>query len=244
MNRLLSVAFTFGGFASNASRDGNALPFNDSYNYVKDSEDNPITGWRVFDIDTANNKIILISAGCPEDYYHPNESGMGYKSQYILSGDKTGVSKDIEDSCTPRDWSMYENSSQGAIEGTATALTISQLNAWYSKYIVTGADTTNSSTFQIIYNSNYNNKDYTKYQTLIDNYSYYWLASALSSRTNILYYVDPNNRYVDCNYNRACGVRVLVSISGVQLEKSNTTKTLKDPRNAGTTYTYGYWTIQ
>lgn len=232
-----TTAFTFGGFASNASRDGNALPYDNKFTYVKDSDDNPITGWRVFDVDTANNKIILISAGCPEDYYHPYVSGMGYNSQYILSGDETGVSATINSSCTPRDWSMYE-SGKGAVKDSATALTKTQLDAWYSKYIVKEADTYTEATFQNIYNNNFK-----KYQTLIDNYSYYWLASTRSSNGRDLYYVYPGGKYVSYGSNIAYGVRVLVSISGVQLEKSNTTKKLKDPRNTKV-YEYGYWTIQ
>ena len=237
-----TAGYTFGGFGSTASRDGNAESYDSStYTYVKYTSGNAVTGWRVFDVDTTSNKITLISAGCPEDYYHPYGTSYGYISQYILTGDSTGKPSSLDlSSYTPRDWTMYENSSKGAIENSAVALSKTRLDEWYSKYVVASADTYTSSIFQKIYNEN----SFKKYQTLIDNYSYYWLASAYPGYTNSLSYVGPNNKYVSRSSNLAFGVRVLVSISGVQLTKSATTKTLQDPRESGTTYTYAYWNIQ
>ncbi len=241
-----TAGYTFGGFGSTASRDGNALPGNDSYEYVKyTSGGEEVTGWRVFDADTTNNKITLISAGCPEDYYHPCGDDYGYISQYILTGDSTGIPNTLNlSSYKPRDWTMYENSSKGAIANSAVALSKTRLEEWYSKYIVSNANIEDNSTFQIIYDNNYNEKDYTKYNTLIDNYSYYWLASPYLSDTRFLYRVYPASMFVSMNGDYAFGVRVLVSISGVQLTKSTTTKTLQDPRESSTTYAYAYWNIQ
>ena len=240
-----TAGYTFGGFGSTASRDGNALPYNDSYNYVKDSSGNAITGWRVFDVDIENNNIILISAGCPEDYYHSSGTDYGYISQYILTGDSTGKPSSLNlNLYTPRDWTMYENSGKGAIANSAVVLSKTRLDEWYSKYIVPSADTFTSSTFQIIYNSDYNGKDYTKYNPLIDNYSYYWLSFVTTSYPSSVSVVLPGNKIVSNMEERACGLRIIVSISGVQLTKSATTKTLQDPRESSTIYTYAYWNIQ
>ena len=72
--------FQFGGFTSTASRDGNATPYNTSYAYVTDkSTGQAVTGWRVFDV--TDGKITLISAGCPEDYYHPGGTSYAYISE-------------------------------------------------------------------------------------------------------------------------------------------------------------------
>ena len=64
---------------------------------------------------------------------------------------------------------MYVNSAYG--NGiTATALTKTRLDQWYNKnYNLTSANTEDDSTFQKIYGTNN--------ESLIDNYSWYWLAS-------------------------------------------------------------------
>ena len=191
-----TAGYTFGGFGSTASRDGNAESYDSStFTYVKDTSGNAVTGWRVFDVDTTNNKIILISAGCPEDYYHPYVTDYGYISQYILTGDSTGKPSSLDlSSYTPRDWTMYENSSKGAIANSAVALSKTRLDEWYSKYVVTSADTYDGVTFRKIYNGD----SFKKYQTLIDNYSYYWLAFNFQTTVNgYLYDVDPTKQKCD-----------------------------------------------
>ena len=216
---LPSSSYQFGGFAAGDSKSGNAKPYNSSYAYAKDSTGSAITGWRVFDV--ADGTVTLISAGCPEDYYHPNVTNGGYISEYILTGTKnsSGSSADYT-GITPRDWSMYVNSSLGATK--AGVLTKTGLDSWYTKYITNGtaADTYNDATSQKIYS--------TKYENLIDNYSYVWLASASTSLSNFLYLVDPYDGRVSYRYNYAFGVRVLVSLpSNIKLDSTSSgTKTV------------------
>lgn len=80
---------------------------------------------------------------------------------------------------------MYVNSNYGAT--SATALTKAKLDEWYTKYKkINNADTYTAATFQSVYGTNY--------ESLIDNYSYYWLSSAHSSYG--VYFVDPGVRRV------------------------------------------------
>ncbi len=171
--------YEFGGFTEGSSRDGNATPYSSSYNYAQvtrsDDTKQEITGWRLFDV-AENGAMTLISAGCPEDYYHCSY-GMkaGYISEYILTGNVNDKAKGEEETLklgtnyTPRDWNMYVNSYYGAV--TATVLTKTKLDEWYSKYQKTvDTNTHTDSIFQSVYG--------TKYESLIDNYSYYWLSNA------------------------------------------------------------------
>ena len=182
--------FQFGGFTSTASRDGNATPYNTSYAYVTDkTTGQAVTGWRVFDV--TDGKITLISAGCPEDYYHPYLSGGNYAyiSEYILTGNinssANASSLGLGTTYKPRDWSMYLSSAYKTT-GTATVLTKAKLDAWYTKYMgVADANTYTADTFRKIYG--------TKYESLIDNNSYYWVCSPQG--TGVLSYVKPAGRY-------------------------------------------------
>ena len=226
--------FEFGGFTEGSSKDGNATPYNSSYAYVTDkSTGSAVTGWRVFDVDGDN--VTLISAGCPEDYYHSGNTNYAYISEYILSGNtNTSASSDLGlgSTYTARDWSMYENSDYGS-GITATALTKTRLDQWYNKnYNLTSANVYDDNTFQKIYGTNN--------ESLIDNYSYYWLASAYSSIGVCNVY--PNSRYVFSNGYYAFGVRVLVSLpSGISTSEPVGTKTVT---SRGTDYTYNVWNIK
>ena len=224
-------SYEFGGFVQGASKDGNATPFNSSYNYVKDEDGNAITGWRVFDIE-ADGTVTLITAGCPEDYYHPNVTNGGYISEYILTGNKNSSAGSTDFSAyTPRDWTMYQNSTYRATN--AKALTKARLDSWYTKYVTAGttANTYTDGTFQKIYG--------TKYESLIDNYSRYWLSSANSSSN--VYIVDSYFRFVYNGFNDAFGVRVLVSLPSDIKWTQNGTKTVNS-RNVN--YNYNVWNIQ
>lgn len=224
-----STAFQFGGFTAGSSRNGNATPFNDTYNYIKDKETGEaVTGWRIFDI--TEEGITLISAGCPEDYYHASD---GYYSEYVLTGNinSNATSLNIPDSYTKRDWSVYVNNKANS----ATVLTKNTLDNWYSKYMgVANANVyNNDATFQKIYGTNK--------ESLIDNYSYYWLASA--NFGSYVYRVNPNSRLVIDygNYN-GFGARVLVSLkSKIQLTETKNTKTVTS-RNVD--YTYNIWGLK
>lgn len=224
------IAFQFGGFTKDSSRNGNATPYGTKYHYVKDkSTGTAVTGWRVFDVE--GDIVTLISAGNPEDYYH-SSGGYAYQSEYILTGNVNTswsggalASQDYQ----KRDWSSYINTAQRA--ESAIPLTKSRLDNWYTKYTNTpNANTYTDATFQKIYQ-----EPYTKYQNMVDNYSYYWLSAA--NNTNYVCNVSPNYRAVRSNFDRAFGVRVLVSLSSdVRFtgEKSGT-KTI----TGGNTTTYG-----
>lgn len=233
---LPTQSFQFGGFKEGSSKDENATPNDSSYTYVKDKSTNSaVTGWRVFDVDGDN--VTLISAGCPEDYYQPNSASYAYISEYILSGNTnssaTSLNLGLGSTYTARDWSMYANSNYG--NGiTATALTKTRLDNWYTKYITNGtsANTYTGETFRKIYGTNN--------ESLIDNYSYYWLARAGSLYD--VYYVNPSGGRVGSYRNHAYGVRVLVSLpSGIQTSDPVGTKTIIS-RNKE--YTYNVWDIK
>ena len=240
--------FQFGGFTSGASRNGTATPRSSSYNYIKDETGNAVTGWRVFDIE--GNNVILISAGNPEDYCqtYVNGSNYGYISEYIVTGnvntDWSGADTSVYQK---RNWSNYVNVEQKAI--SATVLTKSELDRWYSKYTDAGpnADTSTVSTFQKIYS-----EPYIKYQSLFDNYSYYWLNQAIWSDSYIVVTPEPFGQggvgfTGHFSNDTASGVRILVSLSTDVLFSSQKTGTKTLTGGNMDTYggdqTYNCWTI-
>ena len=231
---LPNTAFQFGGFEAGDSRNENATPYNSTYNYVKDESGKAITGWRVFDVDD-NGTITLISAGCPEDYYNYNVDSNSDISEYILSGNVNTKATylNLTENYIKRDWSKYVNEEQHATE--ATVLTKSKLDKWYERYMnTTNANTYDKTTLQTI--------NGTRYDNLINNYSYYWLSAARSGYG--IYSVNPYLRIVDYFSRNAFGVRPVVSLSSeVQLKKVDT-KTVKDAYEEGKTYNYNVWDIQ
>ena len=237
-----STSYRFGGFAVGESRDGNATPYDTSYNYVKDKDGNAITGWRLFDV-SDDGVMTLISAGCPEDYYHPNATNSAYISEYILTGNVNGSadvsSLGLGSTYKARSWEMYVNE-EDYDAASATVLTKAKLDAWYSKYITLGADTWTDATFQKIYKTSTNCVNNGMYESLIDNYSYYWLSSAYNSYS--VYNVYPGTMHVRYDYNDALGIRVLVSLSSeVKLsEEATDTKTVVSRSNE---YTYNVWNL-
>lgn len=224
------TAFQFGGFTAGSSRNVNATPFRDTYNYIKDKETGEaVTGWRIFDI--TEEGITLISAGCPEDYYNASGTNYPYYSEYILTGNinSKATSLNIPDSYTKRDWSVYVNNKANS----ATVLTENTLENWYSKYMgVANANVNDDATFRKIYGTNK--------ESLIDNYSFYWLACA--SISYYMSYVHPDCSGVYSNNNFGCGVRVLVSLkSNIQLTETKNTKTVT---SRGADYTYNIWGLK
>ena len=233
--------FQFGGFTVGSSRNGNATPSNSTYNYVKDKATGQgVTGWRVFDIEGGN--VTLISAGNPEDYCHPSSIlNKGYISEYILTGN---INSDWSNGATEaekyqkRDWSVY-------VKGKATSatpLTKRRLDAWYRKYTNTpNADIWDDTTFQKIYQ-----EPYIKYQSMVENYSHYWLSAAYYSYS--VCRVDPYSRNLAINGNYALGVRPIVSLrSDVKFTATKTgTKTLTggNMNIYGGEQTYNVWGIQ
>lgn len=238
-----SKGYQFGGFAVGESRDGNATPCNTSYNYVKDKDGNAITGWRLFDV-SDDGVMTLISAGCPEDYFQPNAYGSSYISEYILTGNVKGSvdasSLGLGSKYKARSWDMYVNGEDyGA--ASATVLTSAKLDAWYSKYIILRGQAADNATFRKIYKTSTDCVNNGMYESLIDNYSYYWLSSANNNYE--VRNVNPYDRNENNGgYNSACGVRVLVSLSSeVKLSGEATdTKTVVSRSNE---YTYNVWNL-
>ena len=238
---LPTKAFQFGGFAAGDSRNGSAKPKNDNYNYIKDKNGEIITGWRLFDID--ENSIILISAGCPEDFFVPDKSDYnnkgGYISEYILSGNENSYASSL--SYTKRNWENYVNGTQHA--DSANPITKKDLDDWYSKYTgINNSDTFTRGTFQKIYK--------TRYENLIDNYSFYWLASAANHATfSAVCNVYPSeDGSVFYNWAVPYGIRILVTLpSNTMLTKSGE-KTVaniaNDSNRSDKPYTYNVWNIK
>mgnify|MGYP004657757041 CR=1 FL=1 len=238
--------YQFGGFKAGASRNGNAKPYTYTSGstvigtYLKDSSTNSaVTGWRVFDVN--GNTVTLISAGNPEDYKLPNETNSAYASEYILSGNvNSGWSSSQAANYQKRDWSVYVNKNQKAV--SATPLTKSRLDSWYTKYTgISNADTSTVETFQRIYHQ----EQYIKYQNLIDNASYYWLG--VSHNTTDMKYVDTGSCNVTTNTNYTFSVRMLVTLSSDVLFTPSKigTKTLSGGNmdRIGGKQTYNCWEI-
>lgn len=233
-------AYQFGGYTAKMSRDESVVPCNDDYDYVKekidDSDDEQnITGWRVFDI--TDDEIVLISAGCPEDYYHPEDGRSAYVSQYVLTGevnssinaDWLGLGTDYK----KRTWKEYVNSDYFATK--ATVLTKQDLDNWYSKYISENSDVWKNTVVQEVYE--------TKYESLIDNYSYYWLASPYNA--SHIYGFFPIARAIGNSTNKfgnVFGIRILVHLpNDIKFkEESIGTKTIISRDNS---YEYNIWEI-
>ena len=230
--------YQFGGFTAGSSRNENATPFIDitggkKYGgYLKDTSTNSaITGWRVFDIDGDN--ITLISAGNPEDYNNPYGNDESYISEYILGGNvnsnwSTGESS--KSNYQKRDWGLYVNSNQKAT--SALPLTKSRLDQWYTKYTDSpNADVFKSEVFEKIYK-----EPYRRYQTLMNNYSNYFLTE--TEHSNYMYIYAARNMHVMGHMGGSkMGIRMLVTLSSdVLLSSERTgTKTL----TGGNMDTYG-----
>ncbi len=246
---LPSGKFQFGGFTAGASRNGNATPYSTTYNYVKEQTEEgqqPVTGWRVFDVNEETGEVTLLSAGCPEDYCHPYVSGESnaYVSEYILTGkinsswkkeDGTQMDEQTAQSMyTKRDWSKYVNQNQKATK--ARVLTKQELDTWYNRNKgFTNANVYTDATFQSVYDK--------KYETLIDDYVYQWLASPINGAG--LCYVNPSGRNVNDYSSNACGLRVLVTLpSEIAIQEQPVgTKTIIDPRDSSNSWTYNVWEL-
>ena len=233
--------FQFGGFTAGSSRNGNATPYNTSYNYVKNvATGNAVTGWRVFDID--EDSVTLISAGNPEDYYekYVTNSENGYIYEYILSGnvsDQWSTGQTEKDKYKVRDWTVYINKKQKATN--AMPLTMDKIYTWSEKYL---GDTLYGKIYQ---------STYIKYQSLIDNYSYYFVAT--NAYKDRLYASNPksteNNFIFNSNFlgSNALGIRMIVTLSSDVLfnpEKTGTkTLTGGNMDTYGGDQTYNCWSI-
>ena len=221
-----STPFTFGGYNDGQSRDENA---NGTYTGARAGA--TYEGWRIWDISDDKQTITLISAGCPEEYYHPYGTNNAYISEYILSGNVNAnadaTSLGLGTTYTKRDWSIYKNETQYA--NNARALTKGDLDTWYGKYI----DSSITDTWDV---SSFPANDANKLISTVENQCYYWLSSASSAIG--VYVVDPGRRGVNIYVNHALGVRVLVALaSEVKFEE-----TPEEVEKDG--FTYNKWIIE
>ena len=190
----------FGGFELGQSRNTNSTEYSTS--------DKPRTaGWRVWDINSSTGEVTLISAGHSETYYHAYNQSVA--SMNILKN---------------RNCTMYENAY--AKTGSAHILTGQEAATWYNARFGTN--------YTIIENeintSTFFSKTFTTDEpiSVLENGSYYWLASAYDS--NFLYCVFPVSRYVYYRSNAAFGVRVVVSLkSDVLLEQGTGNGSVDNP---------------
>lgn len=237
---LPSSIFQFGGFGVGTDRDSrneNATPNSQRTNYVKDSNGKEVNGWRVFDV-ADDGSITLISAGCPEDYYIDRISNGGYVSEYILTGNinENATNLKLNTNYTKRDWNVYVNEKQGAIE--ATVLTKEKLDDWYSKYMeIVDANTSTSTTYKTVYG--------TKYETVVDCYTWQWLGSA-DSVYALRAYGGSFTTSVSSTYGYALGLRILITLdSSAKLSAERAgTKTIIDPRKSSNSWTYNVWKLK
>lgn len=184
--------FTFGGYTAGQSRDTSATggDMGSGYGY---------SGWRIWDISEDKQTMTLISAGCPEIYYHPY--GYAYNTEKILTGATTGTI-DTSKPSTPRVWADYVNATKYA--NSARAMKESDLDIWYGKYI----DSSISGTWDI--DSFPLNAD-NKLISIVENGYYYWLPTA--STWDQVSRVDYDRRRVYDVFNGSYGVRLLVSLT-------------------------------
>ena len=244
--------YQFGGFKDGTSRNGNVRPSEWSgvtYDYVKektsDGTSKDITGWRVFDIND-DGTVTLISAGNPESIYAAwNEA---FQVEYILTGqiderwdDTMSMNPSMLDPseiAIRKNWEVYVNPTQHA--QSATPLTMSSLNNWYSKYVEqTESLFDDTEIFQKIYQ-----EPYFKYQNIVDNYSFYWLCEAQDQFSNFVTWVE--EREISANCSDAYGIRMLVTLSSDVLISKTGTKTLTggNMNTYGGEQTYNVWNIK
>ena len=237
------VGYRFESITVGRSKNANAKQMTSpDYTYIKDASTNSeVSGWRIFDIEGDN--VTLISAGNVENYMHP--AGYAYQTEYILTGNinKDWIDAESEkDNYQKRNWNIYANQAQKATE--AIPLTKDRLDNWFTKYIgVENADTNDYNTFREIYEDQYK-----KYQNIIDNYSDYWVASAINA--NSLYYCSSSG-YIGQSYyaiDFTFGIRLLISLSSDVLfsQKNIGTKTLTGGNmdTYGGNQTYNCWQIK
>lgn len=232
--------YQFGGYTEGYSKDRSVVPLQKDYSYVKETdsesgEKKSVRGWRIFDI--TDKEIVLISAGCPEDYYHPDVRRSAYISEYILTGQvNSNINAEWLELGTKyknRTWKEYVNKDYYA--KSANVLDKEKLEDWYKKYIDENADIWVDTSFKKIYD--------TQYENLIDNYAYYWLPNSYSE--NNLYGFFPSAKAVGNTtntYGNVFGIRVLVSLPGDIKFKEEPIGT-KTVTSRDKDYEYNIWQI-
>lgn len=197
-------SYQFGGIGT--TRNDNAAPYRETYNYLHDSNGNEVAGWRLFDV--VDGKMILISAGNTENYtYQVADENSAYISQYIATGqiNNAANSLDLPNNYEKRTWNEYKNNNPLVL--SATTITKTDLDEWYGKYVdkeSSNIDVSSVTTFRKV--------ETTKYKTLILNNSFYTIFESATSKN--LYYHDPSGRHiVKILSPYTLGVRVLITLS-------------------------------
>ena len=189
-----SEPFTFGGYTAGQSRDTSASggDMGSGYGY---------SGWRIWDISEDKQTMTLISAGCPEIYYHPHGTNYAYNTEKILTGQTTGTIDESQPN-TPRIWSDYINTAQYA--NSAKSIKVEDLDIWYKKYIDSDIESWSSITSLPLKADN-------KLISILENGYDYWLSSAGTDFSVPKVFSDI--RYITDYGNSACGIRLLVSLT-------------------------------
>jgi len=232
---LPTESYQFGGFTVDSDRNGTVKSsvFNGLgiVEYIRNAEDNnPLTGWRIFDIDTNNSTITLISAGNPESFYQNTEDNAGYITEYILSGNINSAWTPTNiDNYTIRSWSKYINQNQYA--QNAYILSKSQLQAWYKKHISVTGDLWTQANFKKIYN-------YERLHNIVDNYSFWWLSTARSDAGPLFVQGDTGRRLRGAN-GVALGIRIMIELSPEAIFYFKPTDTIEITSEAHLNEAYG-----
>lgn len=214
-----SEPFTFGGYTAGQSRDSSATSegMKSGYGY---------SGWRIWDISEDKQTMTLISAGCPEAYYHPFGTNYGYNTERILTGETIGT---IDESMPnePRIWMNYVNTTQHA--NGARAMKAEDLGIWYNKYIDSDIYSWSSIASFPLNTEN-------KLISTVENGYYYWLSSVGSDFSVPVLFSDI--RYIADYGDSACGVRILVSLTSEAKFKGTSKKVEHDG------FSYNKWIIE
>jgi len=203
--------YQFGGFTFRSSRNDTSqiAQFNGlgTVGYINDaSTGEPISGWRVYDIDETTGEVTLISAGNPEAFYQTAASDAGYSTPYIFDGTiHSSWGEENAANYLKRDWTPYVNEAQGAT--SAYILSKDDLEAWYSKHIGVTGDLWTQANFRQIYS-------YSRLHNIIDNYSFWWLASTRSYQGPHFVQGDDDRRLRGGN-SVVLGIRVNVVLSNL-----------------------------
>lgn len=226
--------YQFGGFTAGSSKNSSAVECGyEGTSYIQDaSTGNNLSGWRVFDIE--GDQITLISAGNPEDFSQPLMFS-GYQSEYILSGNinslwNNGTTE--AENYQKRDWSNYVNTEQ--MGESAKALTLNDLNKWFSKYITSNADVTDRTTYALI-----KTEQHKRYSNMIESGVAHFLCQ--TPQENGMY-ENANSQWgiswVEVGTSR--GIRVLVTLSSdLMLQRAGTKTVIYDDEQ-----TYNVWNIK
>lgn len=184
----------FGGYVADSNKEQNVQE--------KNSEDRPFySGWRIWNIN--GNTVTLISAGCPEKYYH--ELGKAVASETILTN--------------TRNWNNdYVDSNKHGI--SARVLTKTDVDAWYKANINSSITDTNNIQWPALNEEN-------KKIVLLDNNNNYYLASSFNS--NALWGESSSNHMtMSTEGNIAMGIRVIVTLDSNTLFNEKPTNIVEE----------------